>query len=215
MNLGCMGNCKDCPTKNMIGCDKVTVEKLIDWATFEKTLARSKAKTVCLIGGGNPFNNSYGHKNIFYHIYNKVKAEGKRLIAVCGYDGTTDMDLLAYFDELHIFVPKNFLKDNLKVCNTLYISKAVRVFTYVETESLLTDKWISEVRHQFFTNLRFLFTEQEGQKRIREYKEKHKDIECVGQILYKNCPVYSMSDNRLYSRQYNRTPWRKILGLEN
>ena len=72
LNLGCLGDCKNCPTKNMIGCDKVTVEKMIDWGSFERVLAKSKAKTVCLIGGGNPFYNSSGHKNIFFHIYNKV-----------------------------------------------------------------------------------------------------------------------------------------------
>lgn len=214
LNLGCLGDCKNCPTKNMIGCDKVTVEKMIDWGSFERVLAKSKAKTVCLIGGGNPFYNSSGHKNIFFHIYNKVKATGKRLIVACGYEGTMDTGLLAYFEELHLFVPKNFKKDGLKICNTFYISKATQVFTYVETEEM-TDSWLGEVRREVFANTRFLLTTQKERLRIKEYREKYKDPGFVGSMIFENCPVYSMADNRLYSHQQKRTPWRKILGLEN
>jgi hypothetical protein len=54
----------------MIGCDKITVEKLIDWGNFERVLRLTKAEKICLVGGENPFIYSNGHNNIYYHIYN-------------------------------------------------------------------------------------------------------------------------------------------------
>ena len=215
MNMGCSGKCELCPTKNMIGCDKITVEKLINWANLEKTITNTKAKYICLIGGENPFKYSNGHNNIYYHIYNKVKSVGKHLIAVCGYEGTTNTNILPYFEQLHLFVPKCWEEEKLKVLNTLYIKSYTDIRTYIETETV-NEKWLSKVRLAFFVKPTILLESEEERRKIKEYRSQHGDFDFVGSIINKKCQIYSMADDKLYNNaKQKRIPWRKLLGLEN
>ena len=211
LNLGCSGICEQCPTRHMLGCNKITVEDMIDWNKLEELLRESKAETVCLIGGENPFKYSTGHRNIYYNLYNRVKAVGKKLIAIASCEGTTNTDILAFFDELYLYLPKNWKEDKLNVLNTLYIKTYVKIRTFIETDKV-TEQWLREVRLEFFTNPTILLKTPEERRQIPEYCKRFGDFDFTGNIINKRYPIYSLTDNKYYRHATVKSiPWRELI----
>ena len=213
MNLGCSGFCELCPTRGLLGCSKITVESLIDWDAFEKVIEKSEAETVILIGGENPFIYSNGHRNIYYHLQDKVKKYKKKLYVICGYEGSTNTDILPFFDKMLLYIPKEWKEFDLKVLNTLYIKSYVDIQTFIETEKVTKD-WLSTVKKEFFVNPTLYLTTNEERQKIPEYMAKHGDFGFVGELIKRKYPVYSLTENKLYKRlRTGYEPWRKLIGL--
>lgn len=214
LNLGCSGRCELCPTRGMIGCDKITIENLIDWDRLKKTIEQSNADTICLIGGENPLNLCSGHRDIYKKINEITINSGKILAVVTNYEATYNTDILDLFDYLYILVPKNWKKDNLKIVNTLYLKSYVGISTFVEVDKV-TDKVLSDIKLQFFKNPIILLDNPVEKAKIPEYLKKYGGLRFTGRMIDRKNPIYSLTENKYYKHSFkSSTPWRDLLKVD-
>ena len=214
LNLGCSGRCNICPTKGMIGCDKITVEDLINWEKLEQTIKKSSADIICLIGGENPLNICNGHRNIYKKINKITLDSGKVLAALTNYEATYNTDILNLFDYLYIMVPKTWKKDSLKVVNTLYLKSYVSINTYIEVDKV-NEKVLSDIRLQFFKNPVILLDNPEEKRKIPEYLKKHGGLRFTGRLINRRFPIYSLTENKYYKHSFKGSiPWRELLKVD-
>lgn len=198
----------------MIGCNKITIEDLIDWKKLENIIYNSKVDDVCLIGGENPLNLCNGHRNIYKNLNKIVISSGKTLSVVTNHIATYNTDILNLFDYLHIFIPKNWKKDKLTIVNTLYLKSYVGINTYIEVEKLNEDV-LYDIRTQFFKNPIILLKGKERQ-RIKEYLNLYGGFGFASQIIKRKYPIYSLTENEYYKHSYNKSsiPWRDLLKVD-
>lgn len=217
VNLGCSGQCDRCPTKNTLGCSKLTVEDLIDWKEFERVIKNSKADTICLIGGENPFVNCSGHRELFTKIYNCVKLNKKELYAITGYKCTGCFDILALFSRVYVHIPKNWKDFRFDIVNTITIKGITEVRSFIQADEV-NDRILGDIRRELFINPTILLETNRERSKIKSYIEKYKDFKFAGSLLQPNCPVYSLTENKLCGTLHaseNFVPWRELIkGVE-
>lgn len=196
LNMGCSANCDSCPTRNMLGCSKITIEHAIDWDKFKQALSESKAEIVCLIGGENPFLHCDGHRNIFYYLSSRVKDAEKELWALSNYQVTKETTMITYFKRLLIYVPADKVDKNL--VNTTYYRSFTNTQTIIETDKF-TEEWANKVKLCQFVNPVIYLKDPGDIEHKEKFTKKYGEFTFIDKIFGPEDEVYSLTDNKLYS----------------
>ena len=108
LNLGCSGSCKDCLTRGLSSCSRLTIQETIDWNKLRDVVCTSRAENVILIGGESPLYHSEGHRTIYYRIDDIVRPR-KKLYALTTLKGLLENRntvVLSHFDKLFVYIPE-------------------------------------------------------------------------------------------------------------
>lgn len=106
-NFGCNCNCRYCITKHHPILQRaVTNEEKINWEYLEKCISESKAPTVNLSGGGDPFFHWWDHMGFYNYMYELTTKYNKKL------DIHTrilpdDMKLISMFRKIALSIESN------------------------------------------------------------------------------------------------------------
>lgn len=139
-NFGCDNHCKYCISKHHpILQNKQTEIDKIDWTYLEECISKTKAPTVNLSGGGDPFYNWQSNIEFFYHMYDLVTKHNKKL-DIHTRILPTDVNLLSLFRKIGLSVEYYDIKaiDNLR---SLYpsIKEYVNIRTIQVVDSKITE----------------------------------------------------------------------------
>lgn len=122
-NFGCDNHCKCCITRNHpILQNAVTDKSKIDWEYLEKCISESKAPTINLSGGGDPFydwGNNIDFYNRVYDLaikYNKKMDIHTRVLP-------DDIGLIAKFRKIALSIENNDIEAIKKLKDMLPIIK--------------------------------------------------------------------------------------------